>query len=113
MESTITFTETEVMRNELNHIRQLSTKQGEIHMLESVLDELKVVHAENGGKGGGACYNQGRVETMLNQTEEELDEVRTELRESKRELTKVCSVLIGCQHDLYELQTKKLQSWLW
>ena len=114
MEPTITFTEKEVMRNELNHIRQLSAKQSKIHMLESVLEELKVVHAEKvAEKEEELATTEKAFETMLNQTEEELNEVRTELEESKNELTKVCSVLIGCQHDLHELQTKKLQSWLW
>ena len=111
-EPTITFTEKEVMQNELNHIRKMRGKEAEVDKMKTVMDELKAAHVKKMAKREEELARTKEVfAKVLNKKEEELTEVRTELEGIKIELTKVCSVLIGCQHDLHQEQMKNLLSW--
>lgn len=113
-ERTITFSEAEVMQNELNHIRSLRAKQEEINKMRAVLEELKATYARKIAEKEKQLVKTVEIfEKLLNEREEEVTEVRTALEETKVELTKVCSTLMGCQHDLHEERTKNSQSWFW
>ncbi|KAI2497904.1 hypothetical protein MHU86_16602 [Fragilaria crotonensis] len=72
-ERTVTFSEAEVMQNELNHIRSLRAKQEEINKMRAVLEELKATHARKIAEKEKQLVKTVEIfEKLLNEREEEV-----------------------------------------
>jgi hypothetical protein len=105
-EPVLTFTETEVMRNELNRIRQFAEKDTEIANLKQVYEELEITHSKEMAEKEEEITKA--VDT-LEEKENELSHAKDDLLCAKKEMATMGSFLIQCQH---ELDAKLNMSWL-
>jgi len=101
--ATIVFTETDLMANELNHMRELAQKQEEIAKLQTVLNELRAQMArkEKELKESREKLSRTEGELIEAQTENvclrvEISDTKAELKSSKETLGTVSSTLIQC-----------------
>jgi hypothetical protein len=104
-EPNLTFTETEVMQHELNHMRQLVAKDSEISMYKKANKGLQKQFVKE------SADLQEKYQKDLNEKKNELAQVQTELQATKVEMAQISSVLIQTQHQLHE-QTTLSSSWL-
>lgn len=95
------------------HSLKMTAKQEEISKMRHVLHELKESYEQK------LTSKQEELESIkeeskqkLAEKESQLTQVKTELKDTKQELVKVSSVLIGCQHELHvQKQNKPLFFW--
>lgn len=100
-----TFTEDELMQNELNQIRSLSALKEDVRKLKAVSDELASLHKKQLAK-----KDDDYVELMIALEEKrlELAQTRAELAGAKEELGTISVALLRAQHELFET---KHNSW--
>lgn len=97
----LTFTQQQIMDYELNHMRQLNETRREF-------DEFKASQARVLAiKDSELAQAQADFETVLHEKEKEVATLKEEVAETKEKLSKVSTVLIRVQQDLYE----KKSSW--
>ena len=105
----ITFSESEVLENQLTHMRELWLKDEEIIRIETAMKDMKKELLQRvAEKEEQLAKSMASFEKNLIEKEEELSKVRVDLQATKDELNKVCAVLIKCQHDLFEEQNRKV-----
>jgi hypothetical protein len=104
-EPNVTFTETEVMQHELNHMRQLVEKDSEISMYKKANKGLQEQFVKKWAD------LKEKYQYDLTEKNNELAQVQTELQATKGELAQISSVLIQTQHQLHE-HTTLSSSWL-
>ena len=89
------------------HDRKIAEKQQELCNMNNVLHELKQTYEQKlSSKQVELECLKAESEAKLAKKEHELDEGKAELMDTKQELVKVSSVLIGCQHELHEVKNK-------
>ena len=115
--SSYIFTEQELMQNELNHMRQLASKQEEIAKLQKVHEELSQRLASKEEeleqtKEELAFKEKELAETYqeLSNTDSELVETKMELVDTKDKLNHVSACLMNLQHQVYDKTTR---FWPW
>jgi hypothetical protein len=109
-ESIITFTEREVMQNELNHMRELNIAEERIRELSNTIEELETAHFHQISQLEQEWeISDKRFDSLLYEMEDELKRVQQELQERKNELMTTSVVLMRCQHELHELKSSR--SW--
>ena len=107
---TMTFTHLEVMRNELEHMRQLGEKDQEILALQASNESMQAAH-------GQALFMKDAeialIQQALSGTESALEETKQELAHVNQEHSKTIAVLMQTQYELYELKHSNSQgSWM-
>ena len=115
--SSYIFTEQELMQNELNHMRQLASKQEEIAKLQKVHEEVSQRLASKEEeleqtKEELAFKEKELAETYqeLSNTDSELVETKMELVDTKDKLNHVSACLMNLQHQVYDKTTR---FWPW
>ena len=107
---TMTFTHLEIMRNELEHMRQLAEKDKEIHALQAATESMQATH-------GQALSTKDAEITLIQQAltavESALAETKQELAHVNQEQSKAIKILMETQYELYELKHSSNQgSWM-
>ena len=102
---TMTFTHLEIMRNELNRMIELATKNKEIKQLVFANEKLIADHANELELKDGEIK---KIKDALAVVEAALAQTQDELAHANAEQTRIIEVLMRTQCDLYDL---KHQSW--
>lgn len=105
-ETTFTFTESEMVQHQLNHIRALSQLETKVADLKYDMEALKSQHETEMAK-----KDDDYVELLIKvrSTEHELSQVKGELGDVKEELGVVAATLMQWQHKHYQQQLRKEQ----
>lgn len=101
IETTLTFTEKQVMDYELNHMRQLQAKQEELNKLKAELEAEKSAHEQQ----------LNEMQTKLDKSQEEVKELEGKLDQAKSKLNIVSSTLMQCQRELFERKSQFFRLW--